>query len=116
MANSPLLDFEGLSYYTQKIIALFSSHTGNNEVHVTPEEKAKWNSGGNSYVNYVTTFNEDGSTTTTYADGRSEVTVFNEDGSILKTFYQNGVATMDELTVFNEDGSISVSYIERSGA
>lgn len=113
MANSPLFDFEGLKYYTQKIKALFSSHTGNDAIHVTKEEKDKWN--GNSYVNYVTHFNEDGSITTTYADGRCEVTVFEEDGSILKTFYQNGVATTDELTVFSE-GSISVSYKERSDA
>lgn len=51
----------------------------------------------------TTTFNEDGSITTTYGDGTSERTVFNEDGSITATRYVNGVAVEIATTTFEGD-------------
>lgn len=63
----------------------------------------------------TTTFNEDGSITTTYTDGRSEHTVFNDDGSITKTSYYNGQAAKVATTVFNDDGSITTTYEEGGG-
>ena len=64
----------------------------------------------------TTTFNDDGSITTAYADGRSKTTVFNADGSITTTSYYNGVASKVEKTTFNADGSITTTFTEGSNA
>lgn len=60
----------------------------------------------------TTTFNNDGSITTSYDDGRSEKTVFNSDGSITTTSYYEGVASKTEKTIFNDDGSITTNITE----
>lgn len=54
----------------------------------------------------LTTFNTDGSITTTYND-RVKNTVFNHDGSISETLSKNGVVYKTKTTTFNQDGSIT---------
>ena len=56
-----------------------------------------------------TVFNPDGSITTTYNDGSSEVVVFNRDGSITTTRSTPGLGVKTETTIFNSDGSITVT-------
>lgn len=43
MAKNKFLDLIGLSIFKNKIIELFSSHTSNNDIHVTSEEKENLN-------------------------------------------------------------------------
>lgn len=61
-------------------------------------------------VSNTTTFNDDGSITTTYEDGRSERTTFNDDGSIITTSYFEGAVSKVETITFNVDGSITITY------
>ena len=63
----------------------------------------------------TTTFNSDGSITTTYTDGTSVKTVFNADGSITETRYANNKAFRCGTTVFNSDGSIKTTYENLGG-
>lgn len=102
MANSPLLDFEGLSYYTQKIIALFSSHTGNNEIHVTAEEKAKWNSMASSMPKVLTGTLTAGETTLTITD--SSITA----DSIIELY--TNVYGVNPTAVSAVEGSITLTF------
>lgn len=64
----------------------------------------------------TTTFNDDGSITTAYTDGRSKKTDFNSDGSITTTTYYNGAVSKVEKTTFNADGSITTTFTEGSNA
>ena len=63
----------------------------------------------------TTTFNADGSITTTYEDGTSEETIFNADGSITSIRYVEGVAVFNATTTFNADGSITTTCEVKEG-
>lgn len=60
----------------------------------------------------TTTFNADGSITTTYEDGTSEHTTFNADGSITQRFDWGYMGVRVSNTVVNADGSITVTFEE----
>ncbi len=59
----------------------------------------------------TTTFNEDGSITTEYANGNENTTTFNSDGTITDVFIADETTTTS-TTVFNADGSISVNITQ----
>lgn len=61
-------------------------------------------------VNSNTVFMDDGSSVTTYEDGRVVTTVANDDGSITETTTLNGIVQQVKDTAFNEDGSVSTTY------
>lgn len=55
----------------------------------------------------TTTFNENGNTVETYADGSTITTTFNSDGSITQVAQYADGSTVTKTTTFNEDGSIN---------
>lgn len=59
------------------------------------------------FMGATTTFNSDGSITTTYADERVLNVTFNEDGSITEELSKDGEVYKTKTTTFNEDGSIT---------
>lgn len=61
---------------------------------------------------HSTTFNADGSITTTYEDGTSETTIFNADGSITQRIVLENQQLLISNTVFNADGSITTTISE----
>jgi hypothetical protein len=62
----------------------------------------------------TTTFNEDGSITTTYTDGTSEHTTFNEDGSINQRLDWGDMGVRNAHIEFNADGSITTTFTEEA--
>lgn len=56
-------------------------------------------------VESVTTFNSDGSISTTYSDNSVNTFTFNADGTINENF-TNGTQIINKKTTFNADGSI----------
>lgn len=62
----------------------------------------------------TTTFNDDGSITTTYEDGTSEHTTFNDDGSINQRFDWGDMGVRTAHIVFNADGSITTTFTEEA--
>lgn len=61
---------------------------------------------------HTTTFNADGSVTTTCASGASEHVIFNADGSITRRFTLENQKVMVSDTVFNSNGTISTTIRE----
>lgn len=67
----------------------------------------------NTDMSETTTFNDDGSITTSYENGNSEVTEFKDDGSIVVSSYNaDSELVKTATTTFNEDGSISTTVKE----
>lgn len=64
--------------------------------------------GESGFEGATTTFNSDGSITTTYAD-RTLDTVFNANGSITETLSKSGSVYKTKTITFNNDGSITES-------
>jgi hypothetical protein len=62
----------------------------------------------------TTTFNDDGSITTSYVDGTSEHTTFNDDGSINQRFDWGELGVKNAHIVFNADGSITTTFTEEA--
>lgn len=58
-------------------------------------------------VDRVTTFNDDGSITETYADGFKVITTFDSSTQITERRYKDDVLYLTKVTTFNIDGSIS---------
>lgn len=103
---------------TKRIAAVYKNVTGTKEqVYPITHAKAVYFDTNNTVYDIVekvrgfegatTTFNQDGSITTTYSD-RKIVTVFNNDGTITDTLKDlNDTALLIKTTTFNQDGSIS---------